>query len=727
VANAYPRDPVAFTEPAHRQVPRGGALGAALRDAARFERSAVSLTGGAIAAIPVIVVLAAGTAVSGAVAGVTMGAGAMLVGVAWRTGGGRPPLATMAAVSVLMALSTFVGAATGSVPWLHLALLVIWGYFGGLLVTLGRRTAVMGTQAIIAIVVFGRFSQPIPQAAGLAGLVLAGGAAQVAFAALVRWPPSLRVQRDSLVRAFRAVADLAVAPVGASSVPAAVAIDEAQATLAAPALLGDPAIMVLRSLVTEARRVRLELNAIRTLSQRPPGGAAPPESADLTDASDALNAIAAVIARPQGPLELGLLDQLPSMAARSGAGNDLEAELERRRAALGGQLRAVVALAEQALAQPERHYRPSRGATRPLQRARRELGELRANMSVQSPAGRHALRLAAVVPATELLAQHTPLARGYWMVVAAATVLRPEFGATFTRAAERLAGTALGVVIAGLVTAGLHPSGAVTVIVVGVLAGAAYTVFAASFAAGTAFLTATIVFLLNAVAPDTFTTATDRLIDTVIGGAIGLAAWSLWPTWSRGPARQALARLASAQRVYLRAVLAALIAREPANEDELRPLARDARLAWTNAQDTVARSLTEPTARQIDPDVSRGILAGLRRVVQAIAVVRVLDEGREGRAGGAGRGRDPALEALARAFDVGLAEIALVLDGGASGASRTFPPLRRRHEDLAAAAQAGGTPGPRLDFGEILLGELDEIVDALNTVGELVGLRPPER
>ena len=716
---------MASGEPTAPRVAPGGAVGAALRDAARFDRSAMSLSGGVIAAIPVIAVLALGTAISGPVAGVTMGAGAMLVGVAWRTGGGRPPLATMAAVSVLMAFSTFVGAASGAVPWLHLVLLVIWGYFGGLLVTLGRRTAVMGTQAIIAIVVFGRFDQPIPQAAGLAGLVLAGGAAQVAFATLVRWPPSLRVQRESLVRAFHAVADLAVAPPEASSVPAAVAIDEAQATLSAPALLGDPAIMVLRSLVTEARRVRLELNAIRTLSHRPTTGPVSPESSDLTDAGDALKAIAAVIAHPAGQLDLEseLADKLEAMSTRAADGSDLEAELERRRAALGGQLRAIVALVEQALAQPERHFRPSRGATRPLQRARRELGELRANMSLRSSAGRHALRLAVVVPATELLAQHTPLARGYWMVVAAATVLRPEFGATFTRAAERLAGTAVGVVIAGLVTAGLHPSGAVTVAVVGVLASAAYTVFPASFAAGTAFLTATIVFLLNAVAPDTFATATDRLIDTAIGGAIGLAAWSAWPTWSRGPARQALAQLADAQRVYLRAVLGAIAGR-PADEDELRPLARAARLAWTNAQDTVARSLSEPATRQIDPEVSRGILAGLRRVVQATAVVRVLDEGGEGRDAGRG-GRDgiEAFDALAGALDVGLTEIAGVLAGALEGAGRAFPPLRERHQDLAAAVRAP----TESSYGEVLLGELDELVDALNTVAELLGLRPPGR
>ncbi len=670
----------------------------------------MSLTGGVIAAIPVIVVLGAGTAISGAVAGVTMGAGAMLVGVAWRTGGGRPPLATMASVSVLMALSTFIGAATGSVPWLHLALLVVWGYGGGLLVTLGRRTAVVGTQAIIAIVVFGRFSQPIPQAAGLAGLVLAGGSAQVAFAALVNWPPSLRVQRESLARAYRAVAALALAPPGASSVPAATAIDEAQATLAAPALLGDPAIMVLRSLVIEARRVRLELNAIRTLSGRAAGEGAAGESSDLTGASAALNAIAAVIANARGPLESGLTDELPPMTPPAGAGSELEAELERRSAALGGQLRAIAALAEQALAQPERRFRPSRGATDPLGRARRELDELRANMSLGSAAGRHALRLAVVVPATELLAEHTPLARGYWMVVAAATVLRPEFGATLTRAAERLAGTAVGVVIAGLVTAGLHPSGAVTVAVVGVLACGAYTLFAASFAAGTAFLTATIVFLLNAVAPDTFTTATDRLIDTVIGGAIGLAAFSAWPTWSRGPARQALAELARAQRAYLRAVLAPLIAGRAADGEALRPLARAARMAWTNAQDKVARSLGEPTARQIDADTSRGILVGLRRVVLAIGVVRVLEEGRAERDGEPGF---PALEALATDFDVAMAEIAGVLAGSGAG---PFPPLRERHQALASEGSG---------LGKVLLGELDEIVDALNTVGELVGLRHP--
>ena len=63
----------------------------AVRQAARFDRQLVSLSAGLLAAIPVVVVLGGGIAGGDPVAGVTMGAGAMLVGIAWRTAaGGRP-------------------------------------------------------------------------------------------------------------------------------------------------------------------------------------------------------------------------------------------------------------------------------------------------------------------------------------------------------------------------------------------------------------------------------------------------------------------------------------------------------------------------------------------------------------------------------------------------------------------------------------------------------------
>lgn len=98
----------------------------AVREAARFDRTAVSLAAGVLAAIPVVAVLGGGIALGHPVPAVTMGAGAMLVGIAWRSGGGRPPLALMATDAVVMGLATFAGCITGSTAWLHLVLIFVW-------------------------------------------------------------------------------------------------------------------------------------------------------------------------------------------------------------------------------------------------------------------------------------------------------------------------------------------------------------------------------------------------------------------------------------------------------------------------------------------------------------------------------------------------------------------------------------------------------------------------
>src|ERR1019366_8484743 len=208
--------------------PQPAALTVAVREAARFDRESVSVWAGLLAAIPVVALLGGGIAAGEPVAAVTMGAGAMLVGTAWRTGGGRPPLALMATDAVLMATSTFVGCVTGSVFWLHLGVLCVWSLMAGLLVGVGNRGAVVGTQAIIAVVVFGRFSQPPLAALGLAGLILAGGGAQVLFLSIVRWPSPLRAQRAATASAYRVLSGLAAASAEVSTLPAATALDEAR-------------------------------------------------------------------------------------------------------------------------------------------------------------------------------------------------------------------------------------------------------------------------------------------------------------------------------------------------------------------------------------------------------------------------------------------------------------------------------------------------------------------
>jgi uncharacterized membrane protein YccC len=318
-----------------------------------------------------------------------------------------------------------------------------------------------------------------------------------------------------------------------------------------------------------------------------------------------------------------------------------------------------------------------------------------------------------VVLIAEVISRHLPIQRGYWMVVAAATTLRPEFGATFTRGTERAVGTALGVALAGGIAVGLHPAGAVTVLIVGLLAWAGYALFPASFAVGFAFITALVVFLLNAVSPDTLSTASARLLDTLIGGALGLIVYAAWPTWSALPARRALAELVAAHRDYLATVLRAIAAGSRARDRDVRPRARRARQARTAAEAAVARSLSEPVTRRIDGDWSQSLLAATRRLVQAGHVIRLdVQEQPQPEPLPELAGLTTGLERLLE-----IVETRLQMEAGTPAADPALPDLRSA---LGALADRAPDTAP----GRALLAELDEIVDAANGLAALVGFDP---
>ncbi len=720
------------------QTQDSGAVTSAVRAAAHFDRRGVSVAGGLLAAIPVVIVLGVGIAIGRPVAGVTMGAGAMLVGIAWRVTGGRPPVAVMTIDALVMSVSTFVGCVTGSVTWVHLSVLCLWSLMGGLLVVVGNRGGVVGTQAIIAVVVFGRFSEPVPAAFGLAALVLTGGLAQALLQSLVRWPLPLRSQRNATAAAYRELAKLARASDDASALAPATALDDAQASLESPTLFGDSALMTLRSLVSEAYRLRIQLIALHALlrQHQPPGdrrpqrrrssaarsdGAAPAPirlaRRTLDSTGTALDLVAqATEGHRQREGELRRLTGELSAAVEeresAAPGDPVERQIMRRLEALSGQLRAISSLAPAAGAGGGlRSRRPVRPTGRPLERAQANLEQLRANMSLQSPAGRHAVRLAVIVPVAALIARELPLQRSYWMVVAAATVLRPEFGATFTRGAERAVGTALGVGLAGAIAVALHPAGGATVVLVGLLAWAGYATFPASFAVGFAFITALVVFLLNVISPDTLATAAARLVDTLIGGGIGLVAYALWPTWSRVPAWQSMADLVAAERAYVDGVLTALIEGRGAPEQQMTRLSRQARLARTNAESVIARSLSEPATRRIDADRSQAVLGAMRRLIQVAHVLRL--DAQDERAWRA----LPELEPIRRAMDELLASVEMTfrLRPEEPAGSEPLPDLREHYVEIHRALRA---EAPARE----LLAELDEMVDAANGLAAAAGL-----
>ena len=104
-----------------------------------------------------------------------------------------------------------------------------------------------------------------------------------------------------------------------------------------------------------------------------------------------------------------------------------------------------------------------------------------------------------------------------------------------------------------------HPAQGTTVVLAGLLAWAGYATFPPASPPGFGFITAVVVFLINTISPPRSRSRAPRLLDTLVGSAIGLLAYALWPTWSRMPARQSLAALVDAQRAYLHAILAAVV------------------------------------------------------------------------------------------------------------------------------------------------------------------------
>jgi uncharacterized membrane protein YccC len=718
-----PSPPAEPLSPAGRAV----AVGVAFRQAGRFDRAKVSLRSGLVAAIPVVAMLSLGTLLGSPSAAVTMGVGAMLVGVAWRAGDGPliPPIGTMAAATTALGTATLAGTLTGSLPRLHLLVLVIFCLLAGSATSLGRGGSVVGNQSLIAFIVFGRFPQSLPQALLLTGLVIAGGATQTLFAALVAVPLAWRRQRAAVAAAYRALADFnASSP--RSSIPAATALDAAESIVDAPALFADRDRSALAALVSQGRRIRLELMGFTALLNQMNRS-----EPDLAQAAS--DSVGESLSRMHGLLMITVATIADDSAARTelvSAASELSdwdtgreplpsAALDQRVAALVGQVAAAARLAA-ALRSPDRgavaipNGTPSRGARRIRRRIALDIGRMRTATTLHTPAGRHALRLAVVVALTELLVQEVALPRGYWAVVAAATVLRPEFAATFTRGAERVLGTSAGVVVATLIAVALDPSGWGVVAVVGGLAFVTYAVFPASFTAGTAMLTGVIVFLLHAVSPDTAQTALDRGIDTVIGGAIGLAAYWLWPTWSALSAGPLLAALVEAQHRYLDGVMSGLTTGRRLSDPQLRTLARQARFAFADAQTAIDLVISEPhrdraglDSRASDPRAAAQTLGALRRVVYGVHVLR-LDT-----AAVPDHRAIPQLVPLQTALGEALSALAAALHAQ----HVRLPPLRTRLRQLARAQ-------PEL-LSQALWAALDELVDATDTAAATLGLHVP--
>ena len=701
-------------------------------EALRFDRHGVRLRPSLRMAAGVTAALAIGYAAGSWAAGAAAAGGALAVGIPSVAPTPRPRIAVLTSTAAATALGTFVGSATSGYAGLHVVAVAFFTFVGGLLVAVEPAVTAVGLNAIVGLVVYGRFPGSPETALKSAGLVAAGGLFQVLLVVVLRGPPQVGRALAGLSRAYVALATYAAdLDIDRSGLSMAAAIDAAVVDREfsfGAGMSGSPG-EACTSLVDEARRIRLELLSLAS-ARAAAQGADEPDDALLASFEqlasrlrDFFDHVVDGLAHADVPADLDdalaaatdAIEDIRRVAAAAPHARLIAARATTAGAALAGQLRAVAGLLPAAV-EARRTVRTSavRSATRISRRGAQGAeviaDRMRANLTWQSDAFQHAVRLAAVVSAAAVIAHVVGIGRGYWLALTAVLVLRPEFSVTFTRGVGRAVGTFVGVGLATIVAVTANPHGWVLVPFVGVFVWLAGAVFNASYAAFSVAVTGAVVFLLAGLDTDPVLDARDRLVATVLGAVLALGAYALWPSWGRRPVADAIADLADTTHRYVGIVLRAVV--DPAADISAASAAsRAVRLARTNAEAAINRSLGDPASRRIDQTLTLETLAAFRRLAIAAHTLRlsprlILD------------GVPPALNELTAAIDGELEAIAARLRFGRVTVVRQ--PLRALHREVAAALP-GGAEAP----GTLVVAETDEIVDTTNSLADIVERMPP--
>ncbi|RCH66072.1 FUSC family protein [Streptomyces sp. SDr-06] len=521
----------------------------------------------------------------------------------WRP---RPVLALASGLS--LAISTFLGYLVGTHSPFFLLLLALWTFLAGLAWAVGPTVGVIASSNAAIMLVTVTLPSSLVEAAGHAGMIAFGGVVQAALVVLFpirRWG----AQRDALADALAAVADYA------------------RRLRHDPVAPFDPEPLMtarLAAAVTprEARRRPAELHGARGVAERirpvlaslaDPALGVPLEGVERDRVRELLAAAATVLDGAARAIRNGESPAIPPAAAAALATPDTGAVLtgpaRRAAARLIALLADVVEMARGSGTGAEPLLRPTLPRLVPLalRTMRDELGRRR------SPVFRHAVRVCAVATAGYLLGHVLPFGHGYWAPMASVMVMRPDFSLTYARAVARFGGTLVGVALATGIVQLTHPDTGLSAVIAVACAFLAYLLMRTGYAVLSGCVSAYVVFLLGMGGLQWTQTVPDRVFLTLIGGALAMVSYAVYPAWETPRLRTRLADWLAANGRYAAAVIAHY-ADPGRGSDEVRQAlldTREARIAWQEALDKAThepvrhRGLSRSTAEEADHALSQ--------------------------------------------------------------------------------------------------------------------------
>ncbi|MFG3286034.1 FUSC family protein [Streptomyces sp. NPDC048111] len=503
----------------------------------------------------------------------------------WRP---RPVLALASGLS--LAISTFLGYLVGTHSPFFLLLLALWTFVAGLAWAVGPTVGVIASSNVAIMLVTVTLPSTLAEAAGHAAMIAFGGVVQAALVVLFpirRWG----AQRDALADALAAVADYA------------------RRLRHDPVAPFDPEPLMtarLAAAVTprEARRRPAELHGARGVAERirpvlaslaDPALGVPAEGEERHRVRELLAAAGTVLDAAARAVRHGEAPVIPPAAQAALATPDTGAILtgpaRRAAARLSTLLADVVDTARGSGtgqgAEPLLRPTLPRLVPLALRAMREELGKR------DSPVFRHAVRVCAVATVGYLLGHVLPFGHGYWAPMASVMVMRPDFTLTYARAVARFGGTLVGVALATGVVQLTHPDTALSAVIAVTCAFLAYLLMRTGYAVLSGCVSAYVVFLLGMGGLQWTQTVPDRVGLTLIGGALAMASYAVYPAWETPRLRTRLADWLAANGRYASAVVAHY-ADPDRGSDEVRQAlldTREARIAW---QEALGKATHEP-------------------------------------------------------------------------------------------------------------------------------------
>jgi uncharacterized membrane protein YccC len=616
----------------------------------------------------------------------------------------------MLLASLFCGIGVFLGSATGHEAISATVVAAIYAFAAGMMVALGQTPSDIGTVSLVVLVVFA--AQPMPASKALpAGLLaFAGGLFQTLLAVISWLHRRYEPERRALGELYTSLRKMIDEHVDSSEAPPATS-QSSEAGKALLALTRDYSLDAerYRSLLNQAERARLSIIAIKRLRarMRREGIIEPAECLDrvLEITRQVSEDVGRLLLREVQKIDdAELMDQIQTLGRtfpESGA-SPLTRDARVQVAALAGQLRAAVSLATHSTGVGQVDFEREEARKPWTLRLTGSLATLRANLSLHSPAFRHALRLAVCIGTGVAVGRAMGLVRPYWIPMTIAIVLKPDFSSTFSRGVLRLGGTYAGLLLA---TGLFHLLPATEATEIALLT--AFTFLARCFGPAnygilTAAVSGLVVLLIavTGVAPQEV--IGPRAINTTVGGLLAVIAYAAWPTWERTQLPEAMASMLEAYRLYFRELTKAYLG-SSGNAAELEHRRLEARVARTNMEASIERYKAEPGASPERLDAVMSMLASSHRFTHAAMSL-------EAELAASPRREVPAV--VCRFFeDVDLTFKQLVEKLRGERGDAAIPDLREEHTQLVQ--QAGTT------FA-LLITETDRIANSLNTLREQI-------